>query len=230
MSREPIKLIVAICSVLALAACKGDDTSVPTDNDNNEAPNNEVVNNDNNPTNAEPGGLQVLPSKNPTVKFKGGERWANQLARGLELERGELCNEFGQYDCASEVHFIALGGVEPYRLRIDEPLPSAPITAPIAVERIALSACAERADRDVDNPGEAAIFKELSDEPSNEDLDAMSNRLYQRLMSRDAEPDELAELQTYWQELSAETGVDVQREWAMYSCFALASSTEMLFY
>jgi len=219
---------MALAAVLLFAGCDSD-KGEPL----NAAQNNAMVNNaTTGPTNnMGPGsGLQILPSESPRVRFKGGERWANQLARGLELERSELCREFGQYDCARDVHFIALGGVEPYTLRIDEPLPSAPITAPIAVERIALSACAERADRDVSSPAEAVVFKEMSAEPTAEDLGAMANRLYQLLMSRDAEPDELAEFETYWQELAAEEGVDLEREWATYTCFALASSTEMLFY
>lgn len=216
--------VIAICACFAFAGCKDDQAA----NNTNGEPNNGTTNTTNNTT--APGGLKVVASKNPRVRFKGGERWANQLGRALDLERAELCREFGQYDCASEVHFIALGGVEPYRLRIDEALPNAPITAPIAVERIALSACSERADRDIATPAEAVIFKELSDEPSSEDLTAMTSRLYQKLMSRDAEPDELAEFETYWAELAAEDGVELQREWATYACFALASSTEMLFY
>ncbi len=220
---------LAIVSLLVLAGCKGDQGTLPV----NAEPNNATTGTNNatsGTNNVAPGGLQVLASKNPRVRFKGGERWANQLGRGLELDRAELCQEFGQYDCAADVHFIALGGVEPYNLRIDEPLPTAPLTAPIAVERIALSACAERAERDVANPATASIFKELSDEPSTEDIHAMAGRLYQRLMSRDAEPAELIEFETYWQELAAESGVDLQREWATYTCFAVASSIEMLFY
>jgi len=205
------------------AACRGDEQGESPDNAES------VADNANTGTNAV-SGLQVLPSTNPRVRFKGGERWTTQLARALELDRADLCNEFGQYDCASEVHFIALGGVEPYRLRIDDPLPNAPITAPIAVERIALSACGERASRDVANPAEAVLFQELSDEPSSEDFAAMGNRLYQTLLSRDAETEELAELEGFWTELGAEDGVDLPTEWATFACFALASSTEMLFY
>lgn len=226
MFHEP-KYIILV-ALVALTGCKSDEGGGEL---NNVVVNNTVApNNTNTLDNSTPGGLQVLASKNPRVRFKGGERWANQLGRALDLDRSELCQEFGQYDCASDVHFIALGGVEPYRLRIQEPLPNAPLSAPIAVERIALSACSERAERDVESPADAVIYKELSAEPAPEDIQAMAGRLYQRLMSRDARPEELAEFETYWEELAAEDGVDLQREWATYTCFALASSTEMLFY
>jgi len=176
------------------------------------------------------GGLQVLPSRHPRVRFKGGARWSAQLARGLDLDRDAMCQELGLYDCASKVHKIALGGVEPYRLRIDDPLPAAPITAPIAVNRIALSACSKRAKMDTDDPDNASVFKELSAKPSSEDLRAMGNRLYQRLLSRDAEPGELDEFEQFWTDVQDEGPEKPQLQWATMSCFAVATSTEMLFY
>lgn len=212
-------MCIAIATSL-LTACPGEKTETP-DSTNNSTSNNTTG------TNAAVGGLQILASKSPRVKFKGGERWSRQLARGLELERDELCQELGQYDCARDVHFIALGGVEPYHLRIDDPLPKAPLTAPIAVERIALSACSRRAERDVESPADASLFREISADPSSEDLRAMGSRLYRRLLSRDAEPGELDELEAFWGELE---GDEQATEWATLSCFAVASSTEMLFY
>lgn len=213
MFRKTALLTIAL---LFLAACKGD-----TEGQDNAEPNNTSANVGNS------GGLQVLPSQSPRVKFKGGERWARQLSRALDLEEDALCKEFGAYDCAGEVHFIALGGVEPYKLGVREPLPTAPLTAPIAVERIALSACAERAERDLENPDDAVLFPEISDEPSAEDFNAMGSRLYRRILSRDAEPGELEELAGFWDELE---GDDRPVEWATLTCFAVASSTESLFY
>ncbi|MEZ4461808.1 MAG: hypothetical protein R3E66_19230 [bacterium] len=172
---------------------------------------------------------QILPSTNARVKFKGGQRWASQLARGLDLERSELCKEFGEYDCAADVHFIALGGVEPYNLRINEPLPNAPLTAPIAADRIALSACGLRAERDAANPADASLFKEIAAAPADEALRAMGNRLYQQLLSRDAQNDELDELVAFWADVE-DAGADAASEWATFSCYAVATSTEMLFY
>lgn len=224
------KFAILALLATALVACRDEPTTTPQNNGTQGTNNTIGANNTAGTNNTVAGGLQVLPSSNPRVRFKGGERWANQLGRALELERAELCREFGRYDCAGEVHFIALGGVEPYRLRIDEPLPSPPITAPIAVERIALSACAERVSRDAAAPADAVLFAELSESASVDDLQAIGNRLYRRMLSRDAEPQELAELVTFWEELRADGGPNPHVDWATLSCFALASSTEMLFY
>lgn len=219
--KHAASLLLALA--LACVACDDKVASTPTNNDTDagmdaaaDAADRDAV-------------LQVLPSTKSRVRFKGGVRWTNQLARGLALDRAEICKEFGEYDCAADVHFIALGGVEPYNLRINEPLPIAPLTAPIAVDRIALSACTKRADLDAANGATAILFKELGSAPEPAALRAMGNRLYQELLSRDADPAELDELEAFWTEVQ-DAGADAPAEWASFACYAVATSTEMLFY
>ncbi len=214
--------IILLALLMACAACDDKATSTSNNTTNqNDAGTQDMADRD--------AVLQVLPSTKSRVRFKGGVRWTNQLARGLGLDRAQICKEFGEYDCAADVHFIALGGVEPYNLRINEPLPIAPLTAPIAVDRIALSACTTRADLDAATPADAVLFKELASAPDSAAMRAMGARLYQELLSRDAEPGELDELEAFWNDVQ-DAGAAAPAEWAAFSCYAVATSTEMLFY
>ncbi|MEM1349111.1 MAG: hypothetical protein AAGI01_11180 [Myxococcota bacterium] len=173
----------------------------------------------------------VAPSTKGRVKFKGPERWGNQLARGLGLQRDELCKELSNFDCLEDAHRIALGGVEPYRLIINEPLPIPPVTAPIAADRVALSACSARAERDLANPTNALIYDALPEgaAPDEQALHAMGRKLYRRLLSRDPQDDELEELVAFWA-LIADDTTDHARDWATMTCYAVATSVESLFY
>lgn len=174
----------------------------------------------------------AVPSSRPRVQFKGGQRYATDLSEGLGLARLELCQELGRYDCVDQVHDITLGGVEPYKLRINKPLPVAPVTAPIAVDRVALSACDQRAERDFAAPEEAVIFGEVaSGAPDEAKYAAVSARLYERLLQREAEPAEVAALAGFVREVEEEVGAEAApREWATMSCFVVATSMEALFY
>lgn len=199
------KLMVLLVMGAVVAACGGDDGS-----------------------DADPGNESLQdPSSKARVKFKTGIRIANDLSQALELDRDELCTELSVHDCF-EVHKIVLGGVEPYKLRVDEPLPSAPVAAPMAVERIALTACGERAQRDFDEPGRAALFADVVETSTPEALAAVANRLYERLLARAATAPETEALVGLYDELGERAARN--RTWAQLSCFAVATSTEFLFY
>jgi hypothetical protein len=172
----------------------------------------------------------VLESQKPRVRPKHGERFARDLASALELERSELCRELGRFDCVSEAHRITLGGVEPYRAGIDAPLSVAPVTAPIAYDRVALSACSTRVDRDFDAPGSAALFGPLASADSPAAREATSRMLYTRILRREAEPHEVQALGDLYAEVAAEVEEEPAREWAILSCFAVATTMEGLFY
>ncbi len=162
------------------------------------------------------------------VKFRGGERYGNDLALALELTQSELCTELSNLPCTT-VHKIALGGVDPYRARIDEPLPQESVTAPIAVERIALSACGERVTRDFADPDQAVLFAELAHgDVSESALRAVVDRLYDRIMRRGAAEWEIDTLSAWYGEWA--DSVEAEREWAQLACFVVATNTETLFY
>jgi len=174
----------------------------------------------------------VAKSTHNRVKFKGGERFANDLAAALELPRGELCKELGVYDCQAAVHKIALGGVEPYRQTVYQPVRDRSMSSVNAVDRLALSACDARMARDFASPGTAIIFKEIAagGPAPVEAVDTVSKRLYQRLLGRDASVEELGHLAAFHEELKRSAGAEAERRFATLACFAVASTEEALFY
>src|SRR5262245_19853205 len=66
----------------------------------------------------------IVASSKARLRFKGGERYVELLSSGLAIPRAELCKELSLYDCAGEVHTIALGGVDAYENGIYEPMPN----------------------------------------------------------------------------------------------------------
>lgn len=176
----------------------------------------------------------ALPSHRPRVKFKNGQRYVNDLSRALELPRLEICRELGLYDCVDEVHNITLGGVEPYNKGIREPLPVAPVTAPIAMDRIALVACGKRADADFADPQGAVLFKEVAQagaQATEADYQAVSRRIYEQVLAREPEDFEVQNLAAFTAEVQEEVGAArVPQEWSTMSCFMVATSMEAMFY
>ncbi len=122
--------------------------------------------------------------------------------------------------------------MDPYRLGIDEPLPVAPVTAPIAADRVALAACDTRAERDLGDASNAVIVKEMpaSGVPDADAMGAMGRRLYEKVLQREATEDEVKNLVEFWAEVEAEAPEDPRREWATLTCFAVATSLESMFY
>lgn len=189
----------------------------------------------------EPEPTPVVASKQPRVRFKGGARYATDLATALSLPRDQLCKELGALDCVDEVHRVVLGGVEPYDLGIYQPLVAAPMTAPIAVDRVALAACAKAARRDVEQPADAVFFREvdLAKGLAEADREAVAKRLYDRLLLRDAEGFEVEALVGLHDDVVAELAAaqttttaagNADEQWLTLACFAVASGTEALFY
>ena len=175
-----------------------------------------------------------LTSARPRVNFKGGRRLATDLSRALELPRDQLCLELSTYDCVEQVHRITLGGVEPYSLGINEPVPISPVTAPIAVDRLALQACDRRAQLDLEPGAQALIFAELARvapgaDPTRAQLDTATDALYERLVQRDPSDLERRALADLWTEARAKSPSPA-RDWATLSCFMVATSLEALFY
>ncbi len=233
LEKTPALVALLCAGTLALTGCPNNSGETP-------APNNSIGNNTsggggNNTTgnNTTGGGERLLmASSRPRVKFRGGARWGKDLGTALELEQNELCNELGIYDCVGAVHRITLGGVEPYSLGIDKPVETAPVIAPMAADRVALSACDLRAERDLADASKAVVFKEMPADgaPDEAARKAMGTRLVERLLRREARAEEVAELVKFWDEVLEEESEDPRRDWATLTCFSLATSTEALFY
>lgn len=169
-----------------------------------------------------------LPDASTTasgVRFKGGARLRADLARALGLAPTDVCRELGRYDCATEVHNIVLGGVEPYVLGITRPLPEAPVTAPLAIDRVALAACLRAVERDLADRDAAVIFRAGPDGTwTATDRRAALTRLIERTLIRRATDAEIDRLEPLWTEAADPA------EWAVTACFVVTSSVESLFY
>lgn len=161
------------------------------------------------------------------VKAKPGKVWGQDLGNALDLHRWELCTELGSFDCVSDAHRITLGGVEPARLGIDEPLATASVSAPIATDRVAIAACAERLRRDTEGP--AVVFGPVL---ASNDADAraqVATTLVRRLLGRDATTVEVSGLVGLYDELAPLSSNPVS-DWSVGACMAVATSLEALFY
>ena len=166
-------------------------------------------------------------SSRPRVQAKSGQVWARDLSLGLGLESWELCKELGSYDCVRDAHNITLGGVEPTELGIDRPLSSASVSAPMAVERVAVAACGERLARDEE--GSAVLFGPFLEDNSPTTRRRVATSVVQRLLGRHPTETELSGLVDLYDTISKVSN-DPKREWAVGVCVVVATSTEALFY
>ena len=169
------------------------------------------------------------------VRWKGDQRIANDLSQALELPKNELCKEVGRFDCL-DVHAIPLGGVEPYLKGIFEPLPTTAVTTPLAIERLVMSACAERVTRDGGRP-DGLIFKDIQltaelalADPAQPELRAAFELLYRRMLQRPMSDAEWGHIRGLYDEILAAADPAPAPSWATLGCFAVGTSMEALFY
>ncbi len=169
------------------------------------------------------------------LRFKRYDQLKLELQRVLGLEASEVCNELDRFDCAGDVHRVALGGAKPYLTNVYEMAKEPPLPAPLAWERVVLTACAERVDRDLAAPAEAAWLTGLQvdgDGALDAESDAVGlaiDTLYKRALLREPTETERQE----WRDnvlTVAATGEDSGRRWARILCAAVLSSTEFVVY
>ena len=174
-------------------------------------------------------GEPSIASSRAKLRFKDGKRLQNDLAYALGLQSTELCNELGQYSCVSEIHTIALLGVEPYDLGFYEPLSETAVTSPIAVERVVIAGCSERVERDMSGGSPLIFTGDLSSAEAPGVSEAIDT-LYKRGLQRRATATELESLQQLYRDIAATGSSDPARDWAKGACFAVLSTLEQLFY
>ncbi|MGZ3378286.1 MAG: hypothetical protein ACXU8S_16955 [Phenylobacterium sp.] len=174
-------------------------------------------------------------SLDPRLKLKDGDRYLRDLSSELEIPREEICKELSQYDCFRDAFRIVLGGVDAADLGVNEPLEQEALTAPIALDRVALRVCVTRVERDLADPKHAVLLQgpiSRGAAPSPAWMKRTVHGLYDRILARDATPAETAQLLGFYQKVSAsgspaETRV---KDWVTLGCFAVASSVENVFY
>ncbi len=217
MRPEPILLLCA----LAMAGCDGEGSR--------RGGKSGAGGDDTTTTGTAPG---MARSDKAQVRFKRDVRLRNDFAQALGLDGDALCVELGQYDCVGEVHGVALGGLRPYDLGINEHPRETGVTAPLVVERIALSGCAERVKRDFD--GERLIYDvplsgDALADPRGTEAAASITTLYRRALARDPRSSELAHHLSFYDAVASESDAPA-RDWAVLTCFAVLTSSESLFY
>ncbi len=161
------------------------------------------------------------------VRPKNGDVWGRDMAAGLGLQVWELCAELGEHDCLGEAHRVTVGGVEPTVLGIDEPLSEPSVSAPIAYDRVAISACALRYERDA--AGAPVLFGPVIARFDTKSRDAVAAGLIERLLGRRSTKAEVEAL-TSLHDALADVSADPARDWAVGACLTVATSTEALFY
>ena len=172
-------------------------------------------------------------SLDPRLKFKDGGRYLRDLSTALEVPRAEICKELGRYDCFQDAFRIVLGGVDAEDLGINEPAQEEALTAPIALDRVALQVCTNRVARDVADPAHAVLLKGAgAGTPSPAWMRRTVGQIYGRILSRDPSAAETAKLIAFYKtvESSAVPAADRARNWVTLGCYAVASSTENVFY
>jgi hypothetical protein len=184
-------------------------------------------------------GGMIFKSQKSNLRFKGPYRLQLELQRITQLPTNEICRELGAFDCVGLVHHIALGGVEAYNSNVYKPFEATAISAPMAVERIALQACSRSRERDISNFPEAVLFRAVPLSPDQlrildiegpEAVDHIQN-LFRRILLREANTEEIASFQRLYRDIEGDA--DAQKpaqEWAIASCMILFSSIEFLFY
>jgi hypothetical protein len=175
-----------------------------------------------------------MSTKN-ALTWKRYRTFEQDLLGALELTKGELCNELGVFSCIDFIHLVPLGGNDPFGNGQYTPMIAPVVNTPIAVDRVALSGCGKRVDTDAD--GQPVVFDELdlaatsldlSDADTAAAVDATLTDLYRRLLARDPLPEELEALTALTED--GDGNPLTAREFAKLACFAVATTSEFLFY
>lgn len=169
------------------------------------------------------------------LRFKGPERLQADFAAALELLPADVCTELGQYQCATFVHNVALGGVDPYGPGLYESSGITAVTTPLVIDRLAWSACTKRVDLDLATPANAQVFRGVPlangklTNPEGQEVSSLIVDLTRRGLARDPYANEVARYVKLAKDLEA-TSAQPARAWMQSVCFAILSSAESVFY
>lgn len=181
--------------------------------------------------------LGAVSTKND-LQWRRARAFEQGLGTALLVDDRELCQELGRFSCVDTVHLVALGGNDPFGQGLHEPVRAPTATTPVAVERLVLSACRAAVDADAGRSvplvfldldlSEAAAALDLADEGQRLAVEDTVTSLYRRLHARDPLETERAELRKLTVD---DAGAAVRpRDFALLSCFAIASTTESVFF
>ncbi len=184
---------------------------------------------------------KVLHEVIDTLSFGAREEWIwkrsrileADLARALQLEKGELCRELDRYSCLQMVHQYALGGNDPFAKTQYTAMEKSSQLGTIAAERVVSQACLQRIQKDALDPNLARVFNAFPldrtiGELNEAEVSQQIRTLYRRFLVR--EPDAL-ELKDSLQLMNAERFAALpSRDLAHALCVAVGTQLEFLFY
>lgn len=164
------------------------------------------------------------------VQWKRAAAIEADLSRALALSSDELCKELGDKNCIRDVHLVPMGGNEPYVSGLMKPSVEPLATTPAVIDRVLLSACSTRAERDAQ--GRPEVFSKLrfdrplpaADDPAIRDTVV---DLYRRLLARDPSSEEIKLVASLADDADEELR---PQDFAALACFTIGSSTEFLFF
>lgn len=155
------------------------------------------------------------------------------LARALNMNVEDLCQEQGEFSCLRYAHQYALGGHEPFERGQFQGQAAPSLTTVIAFERVMLAACGTRVKLDEAlTPGQRFFaFIDLEKPVSAQQPSAIQQqieRLYRQFLSRDAELEEILIASSLAEDdqMTQRPGRDLSR----MLCFAIGSQSEFLFF
>lgn len=219
---NPRTLLRTLVPVLALAGgCRSDGVEATADGGST----------DDTGDTGDTGDAQLQRAQRGELQWKRNVALERDLMRALDLPEDGVCDELGRGSCTREIHHIVLGAAEPLGIGLYRPLPDTLVSTPIVLDRVVMSACANRAG--LDRSGPAVVFTELdlgkaAPGPDDEAFTATVTALYRRLLSRDPTPEELTTLEALTVDAAGEpvTAYD----FAVLTCFAVGTSSEFLFF
>jgi hypothetical protein len=210
----------SLLTLLALSACNV--TTTPSSTPATDRP-------------TSPSLASLAQSTKNDLLWKRARALQNGLASALALPANDVCAELGRSSCIDLVHQGPLGGNDPFAQGLYEPLRTPSWTTSLSFDRVVLAACSNAVELDAARPA-PIVFRghALTDEPLTDTADAkvgarfLGTTLVQRVHGREPEA---AELETLEELIVDDDGNPVSgRTFAKLACFAVAATTENLFY
>ncbi|MDB4985173.1 MAG: hypothetical protein JWN04_351 [Myxococcaceae bacterium] len=236
-------LVALACASFSLAACTRDQSlpalAEPGDSASNgkASQQDDAVNAGHASSQTHADGSAALPdiarSTRSSLQWKRHAALESDLSQALELTPDEVCNEFGKDPCIRSVHLSPLGGHNPFTTGLLESSAEPLVTTSTVVERVVLSACIARREKDRALGATGVVFGGLdlngvAPAPDDAATRALVGDLYKRFLARDAEPVELDALAALARD---EQGAAVKADdFAATVCMAVGSSSEFLFF
>lgn len=169
------------------------------------------------------------PATRADLRMKRWRQISQDLSGALQLQTDELCREAGNFDC-NEIHVVPMGGISVDN-GLYSPIDGVSVTTGLAIERVLLSACWTRLERDMDPEQTPLVFTAIPLAETSLDeaaADAQATLLWQRLLARDPSAEELAAARALHPGIIEDGGRNA--EWALALCVALGTSSEFLLY